>query len=136
MYTKRILNLCFLALIISIIFSSCATILSGTKDRIVVNTNPTNVDVYIDGKLMGKSSQDILLHRKYVTTNGNVGTRNVLLKKEGYEDLSFEIELKIEPTYWLGIFTGGFAMFVDIVTGAVYKPKQVEFNRNLTPIKK
>jgi hypothetical protein len=28
--------------------SSCATLLSGTKDRIVINTTPAAADVYID----------------------------------------------------------------------------------------
>ena len=70
----------------TIFLSSCATLLSGTKDRIVINSTPPGADVYIDGKQMGKSGQDIILKRKFTNT------RQVNLRKEGYEDLYFGID--------------------------------------------
>jgi hypothetical protein len=114
---------------IAIFMSSCATLLSGTQDRIVINTTPADADVYIDGKQLGKSGQDILLKRKYTST------RQVNLRKEGYEDLNFGIDQKITGEYWLGYFGAGLPMLIDISTGAALKPKQTEFNRVLTPKK-
>lgn len=113
----------------SLLFQSCATIFSGTTDRIVVNTTPPGADVYVDGKLVGKSGQDIILRRKYTNT------REVNLRLEGYEDLNFGIDQKIAGAYWLGIFGLGVPMFIDIGTGAALKPKATEFNRVLTPKK-
>lgn len=113
----------------TIFLSSCATLISGTKDRIVINSTPPDADVYIDGKQMGKSGQDIMLKRKYANT------RAVNLRKEGYEDLNFEIDQKIVGAYWLGFLGAGLPMLIDIGTGAALKPKQTEFNRTLTPKK-
>jgi hypothetical protein len=120
----------------TIFLSSCATLLSGTKDRIVINSTPPDADVYIDGKLMGKSGQDIMLKRKFANT------RQVNLRKEGYEDLSFGIDQKITGAYWLNVplclaflVPGVVGFIVDISTGAALKPKQTEFNRTLTPKK-
>ncbi len=36
-------------------FSSCATILKGTTDEVNFASNPTGAEVWIDGKLMGKT---------------------------------------------------------------------------------
>ena len=113
----------------TIFLSSCATLLSGTKDRIVINSTPPGADVYIDGKQMGKSGQDIILKRKFTNT------RQVNLRKEGYEDLYFGIDQKIDGAYWLGFLGAGIPMIIDIGTGAALKPKKTEFNRILTPKK-
>lgn len=108
--------------------ASCATIFDGTNDRIVINTNPPNADVLIDGENKGKSGQDIILKRKYVNY------RTVELRKEGYEDMQFKIDQKISGTYWLNFVTNlGLFCLVDIGSGAALKPKQTEFNRVLTP---
>jgi len=113
----------------SIFLSSCATLLNGTKDRIVINSTPPDADVYIDGKQMGKSGQDIILKRKFTNT------RQVSLLKEGYDELNFGIDQKIAGAYWLGFLGGGIPMIIDIATGAALKPKQTEFNKVLTPKK-
>lgn len=117
-----------LGLLFLMCLTSCATIFDGTKDRIVINTNPPAADVFIDGENKGKSGQDIMLKRKYVNY------RTVELRKEGYEDLTFKIDQKVSGTYWLNFVTNlGLFSLVDIGTGAALKPKQTEFNRVLTP---
>lgn len=115
------------------VLSSCATLFSGTKDRIVINTTPPGADVYIDGELKGKSGQDIILKRKMRNT------RNVNVRKEGYEELNFGIDQKVTPAYWIniafflpGILPGLIGCGVDMITGACNKPKETEFNRVLT----
>lgn len=112
---------------IALLTQSCATILSGTKDRVVINTTPPNADVYIDGEYLGKSSQDLILKRKYTNT------RNVNIRLDGYQDLNFIIEQKITPAYFLGVLGFGLPCFIDIATGAALMPKKTEFNRVLTP---
>ncbi len=106
----------------ALFFTSCATLLSGTKDHLSITTNPPNVDVYVDGVLLGKSGTDLVLKRKYVNQ------RNVNLRMDGYQDVNFEIKQKITPTYWLGFFGAGIPMLVDIGTGAALKPKETVFN--------
>ena len=118
-----------LILLCSMFCTSCATLLSGTKDRVVINTTPPDADVYVDGVKVGKSGQDILLKRAYKNT------RAVNLRKEGYEDLNFEIDQKIAGAYWCGLAGLGIPMWIDIATGAALMPKKTEFTRILTPRK-
>lgn len=113
-------------LILSVLtFSSCATLLSGTRDKVVINSIPPSADVFIDGEPLGKTGNEILLKRKYVNY------RQVNLRKEGYEDLNFKIDQKIDPVYFLNFFTAGFTFIVDIATGAALMPKNTEFTRTL-----
>ncbi len=120
----------------SLLFQSCAAIFSGTKDKIFINTTPPNADVYVDGKLLGKSGQDIILKRRYINT------REVNLRLEGYEDMNFGIDQEIARAYWLNVpfclafvVPGVVGFIVDISTGAALKPKATEFNRVLIPKK-
>lgn len=126
MKTKKLL----LFVIPIITFSSCATLLSGTKDKVVINSIPPNADVFIDGEPVGKAGNEILLKRKYVNY------RQVNLRKDGYEDLNFKIDQKIDPVYFLNFFTAGFTFLVDIASGAALMPKNSEFTRTLNPKEK
>lgn len=120
--------------IITMMFSSCATMLSGTQDKILINTTPPNADVYIDGELKGKSGQEIMLRRKHTKK------RVVVLKLDGYDDVSFGMDQKIAKAYFLniplmiaGIIPGVVGVLVDSHKQAIWKPKQTEFNQVLTP---
>lgn len=109
----------------ALFFTSCATLLSGTKDHLSITTNPPNVDVYVDGVLLGKSGTDLILKRKLGDQ------RNVNLQLDGYHVINFEIKQRITPTYWLGLFGAGIPMLVDIATGAGMQPKETEFSFEL-----
>jgi hypothetical protein len=116
---------------------SCAVMFSGTKDTILINTVPPNADVYIDGNVMGKSGQAIILKRKFANT------RQVLLKLNGHEDINFGIDQKVAGAYYLniplclaGLIPGVVGFTVDIATGAALKPRETEFSKTFIPIKK
>jgi len=110
-------------------FTSCATLLTGTQDKIIINSTPPRADVYVDGEKKGITGEDIYLKRKYINY------RNVELRKEGYENEFFKIPQKIVGAYFLGFLGAGIPMIIDIGTGAALKPKECEYNRVLTPIK-
>ena len=129
-------TLLLLVMITSSFLFQSAAIFSGTKDKIFINTTPPNADVYVDGKLLGKSGQDIILKRRYKDT------REVNLRLEGYEDMNFGIDQEIAGAYWLNVpfclafvVPGVVGFIVDISTGAALKPKATEFNRVLIPKK-
>lgn len=120
----------------ALLFSSCATMFSGTRDKILINTTPPNADVYVDGELKGKSGQEIMLKRKHTKK------RVVVLKLEGYDDSSFGIDQKTTGAYWLnyplmvaGIIPGLVGVLIDFKKEAIWKPKETEFNKVLTPKK-
>ncbi|MBK6833834.1 MAG: PEGA domain-containing protein [Bacteroidetes bacterium] len=121
---------------ITMLFSSCATLFSGTQDKILINTTPPNADVYVDGELKGKSGQEITLRRKHTKK------RVVVLKLEGYDDVSFGMDQKIAKAYFLniplmlaGIIPGVVGVMIDAHKQSIWKPKQTEFNQVLMPKK-
>lgn len=133
MKIKLLLTFC----ISTTILSSCAAIFSGTKDKIYINTTPPGAEVFIDGVRVGKSNQEIVLKRKYADQ------RQVLLKLEGHQDLSFQIDQKIATAYYLnlplmlaGLVPGIVGFGVDIASGSALKPIQTEYNYNFVPIEK
>ena len=110
--------------------SSCATILTGTKDKLLFNTNPPNAEIYVDGEKIGISGEDVYLKRQFKSN------RNVVIKKEGYKDEQFKLEQKSNGAYWLNLAFLCTPCFIDILTGAALKPKYDTYTKNLTPLNK
>ncbi|MEQ9310235.1 MAG: PEGA domain-containing protein [Balneolaceae bacterium] len=112
-------------LLVSFLTLSCASIFKGSSADIRVNSNPAGADIYINGIDRGQTPQTLSLKRNqdYVLT----------FKKDGYEDLNFEIAKKFDigTTVVGNIFSWGIiGIIVDIGTGAAYSltPADVEAN--------
>jgi hypothetical protein len=104
---------------------SCASIFKGSSADVRVNSNPSGANIFINGIDRGVTPQTLSLKRNsdYVLT----------FKKEGYEDLNFEIFKKFDiGTALVGnIFSWGLVgIIVDVATGAAYSltPADVEAN--------
>lgn len=119
-----------LLLLSPIVFmSSCATLLSGTSDKITFESEPAGADVYVDGVNVGKTNNTLEVKRKYANE------RQVEYRIDNYESVNFEMAQKIDSKYWLNIFLGAAPMVVDIATGAALKPKETYVKKSLTPKK-
>jgi len=110
----------------STLLSSCATLLSGTSDRITFESEPPGAEVYVDGTNVGKTNSTIEVKRKYVSQ------RKIEYRLDNYEILNFEIKQKIDGKYWLNVLVGAVPMLVDIATGAALKPKETSVKKSLT----
>lgn len=113
-----------------IFMSSCATILSGTTDKVTFNSTPAGADVLLDGQKIGTTNSDITVKRKYTFKQ-----RYVTYQLEGYNDERFPYEVKTTPTYWLNIFLGVAPCVVDMATGACMQSKHESYTKTLTPKK-
>lgn len=127
----KTINFLFLCLI-TLSLSSCATILSGRYDKVTITSNPPNADVFVDGEKVGNTESTgntILIKRKYVNS------RSITLKKEGYQDLTWEAKTKIHPTFYIGAIpvTFGIPCFIDIATGSALTMREKQFTKELTP---
>lgn len=112
-------------LVISILTISCASIFKGSSADVRVNSNPAGVNIFINDIDRGVTPQTLSLKRNsdYLLT----------FKKEGYEDLNFEIFKKFDfgTTVVGNIFSWGLVgIIVDVATGAAYSltPADVEAN--------
>ncbi|MEQ9188408.1 MAG: serine protease [Cryomorphaceae bacterium] len=102
-------------LIFSLIFSSCATLFSGTKQGVRINTNTPDAIMLVDEELEVKSGEVAKLARKKPHT--------LNFKKDGYEELEYEINRKTNPLVW-----GNLVLFpVALVTGIVLASQKTTY---------
>ena len=68
------------------VFTSCATILSGTSDEITFNSDPGGASIMLDGLKLGKTPATVSIKRP------GFGNKEITLKLDGYEDRTFMLQ--------------------------------------------
>lgn len=121
---------CFL-LIASILFSSCATILSGGKTKIrVYDGMPPNAQVYVDGNYVGTAPCKFKVHKTMKNAQHKID-----IKATGYETQTVTTNRKFSAGFFiLDIFTGIIWTVIDFATGNLYKQRPKKIHYNLMPI--
>ncbi|MBC5863320.1 PEGA domain-containing protein [Flavobacterium sp. K77] len=100
--------------------SSCATIVSGSKQNVKFESNPSQATILVDEVEVGKTPFEIKLSRK--------SEHEVLIKLDGYKNYQTTLTKKFNAWYLGNILIGGLVgLIIDPVTGAIYNltPKQV-----------
>jgi len=107
-----------------LLFSSCATIFTGTKDRIAFNSSPSGAIVYLDGIEQCKTPCSVKVKR-------GIDDKDVEIKLDGYETRIFELdkEFNIVSVLNLGNLLG---WGIDVLSGAVYKYDRKTYDFTLT----
>jgi hypothetical protein len=102
---------------------SCATIFTGTKDRIIVNSVPEGAKVEIDGVSYGKTPVTIPVKRSLNSTT-------MTLKAEGYETKNIELQQSFNAVSILNLTNLG-GWVIDLLTGAVMRYDVKSYNIEL-----
>lgn len=105
--------------VIVVFFTGCASIIHGTSQEVSFNSNPEEVTVTINGKVIGKTPLTTSLKKKSGQT--------ILFEKEGYKPISMQLETRMDSWFWGNIVLGGFiGSTTDGLSGAVneYSPSQ------------
>lgn len=107
----------FIVISFSFFISSCATVFTGTSQKLEFHSQPGGAHVYINATYMGDTPLRIKLKSNE--------TYHIEFKKEGYETQVRHLSNHIQ-TGWLvlDILTGFFPIIVDAVTGAWYSLDQ------------
>jgi len=101
-------------LMVAVFFlSSCATLFTGTKDRITFNSNPSGATIYIDGVEQCKTPCAMNVTR-------SINDNDVEFKLDGYETklITLSKEFNVVSVVNLGNLIG---WGVDALSGAVMK---------------
>lgn len=104
--------------------TSCATIISGSKQNVKISSTPTEAVVIIDSVEVGKTPFKTKLKRKHEHT--------VRLELDGFQP--YEITLKRKFNGWIiaNAFVGGIiGVVVDLATGSFYYLSPKEINAEL-----
>jgi len=118
----------FTIVALSMSVSSCSTLFSGKKDRLIVNCNVPNADVYIDGELRGKANEHLTIERRYWDY------RTLTVRAEGYEDATVQLETKVAAAYWMNLFNVFIFAVVDVGNGSAAKLKYNEHSVTLDKV--
>ena len=126
----RYLQLLFV-LTIAVLLGSCATILTGTTQRVTIDSTPPGAKIIVDGYMMGTTPARVRLDRDInaIIDNG----KDISLELEGYYLDGYFLDVDIEPTTILNVFFPfGFAL--DAVSGAIMRYDADYYNLKLVPI--
>lgn len=127
---KVIVRFVSFLLIASILFSSCATILSGGKTKIrVYDGTPPNANVYVDGNYVGTAPCKFKIHKTMKNAQHHID-----IKAQGYETQTVTTNRKFSAGFFiLDICTGVIWTVIDFATGNLYKQKPRKIHYNLMP---
>lgn len=110
---KRIFLLVSLMLSL-ILFSNCATIVSGKQQSVSFSSTPDGATVSVDGRILGKTPMTINLERK--------SGQNITFEKEGYAPRSMPLATTMNSWFLGNIITGGLlGSTTDGLSGAMYE---------------
>lgn len=113
------------SLAIALLATSCATIVSGSKQNVKFSSNPSTATIFIDEVEVGKTPFEIKLARK--------SEHSVMIKLEGYQTYETKLTKKFNAWYIGNILFGGLiGIIIDPITGAMYNlsPDQVNAQMN------
>ncbi len=112
---------CFLVIL------GCATIVTGDKQTVTIDSSPQGAEVLTNGRSLGQTPLTIPLERK---KDGYV----LVMKKDGYKDNQMHIESSINK-WILGDLLFWVGFIVDFVTDAAWELKPGYVNLKLEPEK-
>ena len=111
---RKQISLFFSIALVSIILTSCATIIHGTSQTVAISSNPTNAKVFVDGQETGITPVNVDLKRK--------DSHTVRIELDGYSP--YEINLNRKVDAWIAgniVFGGIIGLAVDAISGGMYK---------------
>ncbi len=96
----------------SIALGACATIFSGTKEDVSIDSDPPKAKIYVNDEYMGEAPVRTTLSRDkgYIIT----------AKKEGYVDSSAGLSKRVNNLIWLNLLGGMLCWGIDYLTGAMW----------------
>lgn len=104
--------------------TSCATIISGSKQTIKFASTPSEATVFIDEVEVGKTPYETKLERKR--------DYHVMIKLDGYKSYETKLTKKFNAWYLGNIAFGGIiGLIIDPITGAMYNLTPKELNAQL-----
>lgn len=108
----------------TLLLSSCATIVCGSKQTISVVSSPAKADVIVDGTFEARTPANVTLERKK--------THTLTIRLQGYKDYEVKLERKFNAWYIGNVVFGGIiGLILDPITGAMYKLTPDKINTEL-----
>ncbi|SHG16448.1 PEGA domain-containing protein [Pedobacter caeni] len=122
---KKILSVSALSL--TLLFSGCATIFTGSKQTVQINSVPPGADIEVDGLSSGVTPAPVRLKKGFTG-------QTVTLKKAGFETKTFQPATTFNAVSVINLlFIIGWG--IDAATGAMMKYDPKVYEMKLEPSK-
>ena len=109
-----------------LVFTSCATILSGTSDEIRFDSDPEGASIMLDGLKLGKTPATVTIKRP------GFGNKEITLKLDGYEDRTFMLQKEFNTMAICNLASWP-GWVIDVVTGSIMKYSKTNYDLDLDP---
>ncbi|MGJ3234831.1 PEGA domain-containing protein [Marivirga sp.] len=117
-------------LAVIMISTSCATLFTGTRQNVSIDSNPQGADIIIDGQNLGVTPAKIKVDRELDALL--YGGKEIQFELEGYKKLGYELDTRLNSVAIINFFNPLF-WGIDIATGAVTKYDNY-YNFQLRPL--
>jgi hypothetical protein len=114
---------------IGIVTTGCASIINGGRQDIAITSSPSNAQVFVNDKLVGRTPYNGTFRRRSPA-------KQIEVDLEGYKAFNTEIKRKWNPVTLVNLLTFFLApmgIIMDFVTGAYYKFDPDKVNVDLKP---
>ncbi len=111
----------------SVLSTSCATIFTGTKQTVQINSYPQGAKIEVDGIERGVTPAPVEMKKGFKG-------QTLVLKKEGYENKIFQPTMTFNNVAILNLM-GMLGWGIDAATGALMKYDPVVYEITLEPTK-
>lgn len=105
-------------LLFSVLTTSCATVFTGTTQRMTINSEPQNAKLYLNGNFVGTTP--------YTGSFKKSKDYNITVKKEGYVPGTAVASRSLNAVAILNL-TSPISWIIDIATGALWQFDQDGF---------
>lgn len=114
-------------LVLMLLTTSCATLFTGTKSKVLFTTVPPGAKIFVNGNERGVTPATIALKRSVFDT------QTVTFKLDGFKNETIEPETTFQAVTILN-FVDLFGWAVDIATGAIVKYSPNNYEIQLKPV--
>ena len=128
MKLKSTLNETIFSLLMLALLSGCASIVSGTRQEVRVNSAPSGATVKVDDSISGRTPTTLTLSARQ--------SHKVRIELAGYKPYEVTLTQKLNGWLFGNIFFGGLiGIVIDLSDGAAYALSPNNINANLIPAK-
>ena len=79
---------------LTIFLSSCATVFTGVRQSVLIESNPPGAEIYVDNRKQGITPSRVTIHKDFDMVSD--GGKDLRLVMEGYQENYF-MEAKFNP---------------------------------------
>lgn len=127
MKNKTLIGL--IALAVGLALSGCATLFSGTSDKVTFTSDPGNVKIYFDGRYMGTTPLTFEVPRVGFAV---ADLKSIRAEKKGYKTQEFKLQTEFNTVAVVNT-TSTIPWLVDFVSGAVTRYSPTDYHLILEP---